>query len=417
MERPTPHLQAVNKINTAISTRRDEFIAQYRQGHMGRRVLTYEPELDRGVYQTLKEHKHEGTAYTHVKNNLNAYTTFQVETFIGERLNVGLSEFRYDLRNGVMYGQGMTDPLIAMIERGKDCRDEVVNDVDKPRQQAEIEQFTKIQQVFGNPATDIGTTIISISPPGGEGSAYVHKFYDVFVLSEDKESKERYVAARRYSSELCSENYEQKVTELVPGYFGERKDESLDAYFLSHPLVLDTKSELSNNPEAIHAYFHKGKDFLSTEDFGEVKRHIAGLIVSYINTLVENPDDDTLLKSTLNVIMRKADEVADGLRHPHRRAEVTKSAPLAVPLTRGEMLTEGKKSVRTVSTGCGDSSGFDTKDNAASNMVTTFSMRDFGKDKLGNRVFDCPDCGQMNVRPMNELVSNCQNCGSDKVGC
>ncbi|HYK08483.1 MAG TPA: hypothetical protein VEW42_03225 [Candidatus Eisenbacteria bacterium] len=417
MERPTPHVQAVNRINTAISARRDEFVSQYRAGHMGRRALTYEPELDRGVYQTLKEHRHEGTAYEHVRNNLNGYTTFQVETFIGERLNVGLSQFRYDLRDGVMYGEGMTDPLIDMIARGKDCRDEVVHDVDKPRQQAEIEQFTKIQEVFGNPHADIGTTIVSISPPGGEGSAYVHNFYDVFVLSEDKDSKERYVAARRFASELCPEEYEQKAAELIPGFFTERTDESLDSYFLSHPLVLDATSNLSNNPEEIHAHFHKGKDFLSTEDFGEVKRQIAGLIVSYVNTLVETPEDDTLLKSTLNVIMRKADDVADSLRHPHRRAEVIASAPIAVPLSRGQMLEEGKKSVRQVTTGCGDSSAFETTDTRASNMATTFSMRDFGKDKLGNRVFDCPDCGEMNVRPVNELVNNCQNCGSDKVGC
>lgn len=416
MERPTPHLQAVNRINTAISTRRDEFVSQYRAGHMGRRALTYEPELDRGVYQTLKENKHEGTAYEHVRNNLNAYTTFQVETFIGERLNVGLSEFRYDIREGQLFGQGMTDPLLTMIERGKECRNEVVQDVDKPRQQAEIEQFTKIQQVFGNPAADIGTTIISISPPGGEGSAYVHNFYDVFVLSEDKESKERYIAARRFASELCPEDYERKAAELNPGFFEERKEESLDSYFLSHPLVLDSTSNLSNNPEAIHAYFHKGKDFLSSEDFGEVKRQIAGLIVSYINTLVENPDDDTLLKSTLNVTMRKADEVADSLRHPHRRAEITSSAPIAVPITRGEMLTEGKKAVRSVITGCGDSSGFGT-DERASNMSTSFSTRDFGKDKFGNRTFNCPDCGEMNIRPVNELVSNCQGCGSDNVSC
>src|SRR5690348_859073 len=73
MERLTPHVQAVNRINTAISTRRNEFVSQYRAGHMGRRALTYEPELDRGVYQTLKEYEHTGTAYEHVRSNLNGY--------------------------------------------------------------------------------------------------------------------------------------------------------------------------------------------------------------------------------------------------------------------------------------------------------------------------------------------------------
>lgn len=41
----------------------------------------------------------------------------------------------------------------------------------------------------------------------------------------------------------------------------------------------------------------------------------------------------------------------------------------------------------------------------------------FGTDKFGERTFNCPDCGQMNVRPYNERISECQHCGSGKVAC
>lgn len=411
----TPHLQQVNTINQAITARRREFVSQYRNKQMGSTALTYEPALDRGVYQTLREYRHMGTAYEHTKNELNAYTEFQVETFIGERLNVGLSEFRYDLRDGKMYGQGMDESLVEMIQRGRDCRDAIARDVDKLRQDAEVEQFTKIQEVMG--AADVGTTVISISPPGGEGSSYAHNFYDVFVLSEDEVTNERFVAAHRYASELSVEEYQAKAQELTPGYFAEYKNEPIDSYFLSHPLVLDTKSVLSGKPDAIHALFHKDHEFLSTEDFQEVRRSIAGLIMSYVNTLCDSPDDADFLHLTLNAIMNKADSVADNMRHAVRRGEiyVPQEIPKG-PIPHGEIMRLGQQPVRTVATGCGSSSGFGQEDRTPSNM-SSFSSGDLGKDAFGSRTFSCPECGEVNLRPVNELLSNCQHCGSEKVAC
>jgi hypothetical protein len=420
MERPTPHLQKVQEINSAILSTRNDFIGKYRRKQMGSQLLTYEPGLDRGVYATLKTFQDipEQSAYVHTRNELNAQTSFSVETFIGERLNVGLSEFRYDLRGGKMYGQGMDESLLDMIQRGRDCRDAIAKDVDRPRQDAEIEQFQKIENLLGNDQTQLGTTVISLSPPGGEGSSYAHNFYDVFVLSEDANTKEKYIAAHRYASDLSLEEYKQRAEELNPGYFAEHKNDPIDSYFLSHPLVLDTKSSLSGKPEDIHAALHKGHEFLSTEDFAEVKRVIAGLVSSYVNTLVENPDDELLLNSHLNYIMNSADDVATRLRRPstgmHRERQ--KEEIMGPLLSREDILREGKKTVRSAGTGCGESKAFGTEDRGPSNM-SEFSMRDFGTDKLGNRTFDCPDCGEMNVRPVNQTIKECQHCGSSKVAC
>ena len=37
----------------------------------------------------------------------------------------------------------------------------------------------------------------------------------------------------------------------------------------------------------------------------------------------------------------------------------------------------------------------------------------FGVDKYGSREFLCPKCGGRNIRPVNQLISNCQLCGGD----
>lgn len=419
MERPTPHLQKVQEINCAILGTRNDFVDKYRRRQMGSKLLTYEPLLDRGVYTALKtfEDIPEKSAYIHARNELNAQTAFSVETFIGERLNVGLSEFRYDIKDGKMYGEGMDEPLLAMIQRGRDCRDAIASDIDKPRQDAEIEQFTKIEQVFGSKDTEVGTTIISLSPPGKAGSAYGHNFYDVFVLSEDEATKQKYIASHRYASELSLDEYKEQAEKLVPGYMANYKGQSLDSYFLSNPLVLDTKSTLSGKPEEIHASLHKNHDFLSTEEFGEVRRAIASLITSYVNTLVATPDDEQLLHLHLNAIMNKADSVADSLRRgTHAADHKRKDEYPQGPAEMSEIMQLGKQKVREVSSACGSSGAYDVENRGASN-VSQFSMRDFGTDKLGNRTFDCPDCGEMNIRPVNQTLSECQHCGSNKVSC
>ncbi|HSD98962.1 MAG TPA: hypothetical protein VLB73_04725 [Patescibacteria group bacterium] len=419
MEGSPQHLQKVQEINSAILTTRNNFIGHYRRGNMGSRLLTYEPGLDRGVYQTLKtfEHIPEESAYIRARNELNAQTAFSVETFIGERLNVGLSQFRYDLRDGKLYGQGMTEPLVDMISRGRDCRDSVAADIDKPRQDAEVEQFEKIEKIFGNPDTKPGTTIISLSPPGQEGSAYSHNFYDVFVLSEDADTDTRFVEARRYASSLCLEEYKERAEQLDSAYFDEYKNGPMDSYYLSHPLLVDTKSPLSGNPDALHASLQQGHEFLSTEDFVQVRRSIAGLVTSYINTLCDTPDDEQFLNITLNAIMNQADHTADALRRSVRVfvGQQKIDVPLG-PVSRLDITKLGKQPVRQVATGCGSSSGFDTGKSEASN-VSSFGLRDFGTDKLGNRTFDCPECGEMNIRPVNETIPECQHCGSKKVAC
>jgi hypothetical protein len=92
---------------------------------------------------------------------------------------------------------------------------------------------------------------------------------------------------------------------------------------------------------------------------------------------------------------------------------VSRATGPAVALSFGEVYTEVKKIG-----GCAGGG----EDNSKTSVLSMGGMigaevNGFGSDKFGSRTFNCPDCGEMNVRPVNELVNNCQHCGSDKVGC
>lgn len=62
------------------------------------------------------------------------------------------------------------------------------------------------------------------------------------------------------------------------------------------------------------------------------------------------------------------------------------------------------------------------EDNSKTSVLTVGGARGaevegFGSDKLGSRTFNCPECGEMNVRPINQTIGTCQHCGSEKVAC
>lgn len=441
--------EAKKYLEERVTQRRNAFIKEYKDRVHGSRLLTYEPALDREVYKALKDQQgvHE-EAHQEVLWGLNSYTRFQVETFIGERLNVGLSKFRYDMRfgndgKGILHGQGMEEALIDMIARGKDCRNELADDVDHPRQVAEVTQFQKIQEVLGEPQAEIGTTIISFSPPGKEGSAYAHNFYDVFILKEEsdktgeitgkKGKTVRYVEARRYASGLSIEQSLQKAEELSPGFTKELQPEEahVDAFLIAHPVVINSTHELFNNPDGIHKSLQGDKKAMSYEDFQKKvvqDETFSAMVDHYIQTLEITPEKDDELKMTLNAIMNRADEAA-GLKEPvyyYRREKefVGPRPPLPIML---QIQQYGRQEVRSVDTGCGFSGGvgqassrFGTygADRLPSNMSPKKSSDvSSGEDKYGSRTFECPECHETNYRPYNELLPKCQYCGTTKVAC
>lgn len=436
--RPPTKEEAVTFLQQKITQRRTGFIEEYRQKKKGSAALTYEPSLDREVYRELHHHRFEHSgAYQEVLSGLNIYTRFQVETFIGERLNVGLSRFRYDIRfneqgQGILYGQGMEEPLIPMIARGRDTRSFVGEDVDLPRQEAEVTQFEKIQEVMAGPDTPAGTTILSFSPPGKERSAYGHNFYDVFVLREDEKTKERFVEARRYASGLSLDESLQKAEVLQPGYTQDiSKDIPVDAYVISKPIVIGKGHELFDKPDEIHKRLQGDPRAMSYEDFQRkvVRDGLFGEMVGeYLQVLEDDPQNEHLLKRILNAVMNRADEMA-GLRKNTlvpslgRRGNVglVPPTPLIDHINR-----YGTQQVRSTTTGCGASGGFGQeigfgsygKSRIPGNM-SPFKSSDVssGEDNYGKRTFDCPECHQTNTRPYNMLLPACQHCGSTKVAC
>lgn len=334
----------------------------------GSKALAYNTELDR-------------------RKPINgAFIKVQVESLISERLHALLIVRRYDLKDGILYGEGSDEPFTDVIKRG--IHRSPSKKVDWPREEAELTGFYNIQNVLGNAETPVGTMMLSISPPGKDGSIYENNFYDVFVLREDHKGK--HIELRRYSSALSLEEYADKL-----GLESQNLD---DVVLLANPIKIDLAE--FRTADEIHEYLHKEHGYISVGDFKKIIQICTPFIQAYIRTLID--DDDFGVKLTFNAILNRADIAYRDL----------KKYGFIYPST-GSIEIWGNLPVREAPTGCGSSGGVEL-----TRGRSPFSVSEFGlSDKYGSREFDCPNCGKKNVRPENQLIKNCQNCGSSKVAC
>lgn len=319
------------------------------------------------------------------------YIKKQVETHIGERLNVILSKTKYEIRQGIVFGEGGSEPFIDVLKRGRDYRRQNGSEIDWVREDAEVAGFLKIQEILGNPGTEIGTMMLSIFPQGKKKSSYQHNFYDIFTLNQDQDGP--FIEARRYSSALTREEYAKFLgLDFTPD----------NSHFLSNPVKVDGLE--FKNPDDIHKHLHRDHDYTSEEDYKKIKETCAVLILGYIGALANEDKAEQILY--FNAILNKVDQSNLGIK---AGKEI-----FAEILTKEQVFYLGNLPVRQTMTGCGSSGGFSLEKGSSN---SAFSLAEFGQDKYGSRTFECPQCGKKNIRPENQLVKSCQHCGSSKVAC
>lgn len=331
---------------------------------MGKEVVAYDVAFDRSQYKNQS---------LEAKDSMrDAYTKRQIETHIGERFNVLLSESRYNIYSGTIFAENMTEPFLDMMIRGRDYRKIHGDPIDHPREEAEVEGFRKIQQELGRHDASVGSMMVSISPPGQNGSIYTHNFYDIFTLKQDE--KGSYIQARRYSSSLSTTEYLQKVWELQP----DAQEAFLwasDAHFLAHPLFFEPGVM---DADGIHRALHKEHSYMSQGEFARILQECKPFIEEYINSLKNYPDDEERHTHRFQAILNKADRVAAG--------EVKQYVDYEAFLM--DVYRLGKQEVRYVDTGCGPSG---KKQNPFS--VSEFGIRS-NDESESEHSYNCPKCGK-----------------------
>jgi hypothetical protein len=345
------------------------------------------------------------------QNKLRTYTKIQLETNLGERLSVRLSTTRYEIIEGRICSQGEDKPFARVIEAGIKYRRENGNPFDFEREDAELEGFLKIESILLAEDAQVGTMMLSVSPPGEEGSSYTHNFYDIFVLKKDEKGK--YIEARRYLSSLTIEEYEENLKPL------KRFTQTPNAAtFLRDPIKIDG---LFESPDEVHGYFHRDNGYMEVEEYKRLMQIAEPFKENYINTLINYPGNIELLFLSYNALLNQTDLALEVMRKSDKRAmeELILFSAFHRPTAR-EVYDLGMQPVRVAKGPCpGSSGGFSVFGNSIRGTNLPFGVSEYGGifDDYGPSEFQCPDCHKTNRRPKNQLLSECQHCKSQNVVC
>lgn len=401
---------------------------------VGRRIVQYELDFDIEKYSALANLRGVKSVYEREKEKLDLYTKFNIETALGERYNCILSKRRDEIINGKIYGQNTNESLLSMFERGREYRKKHgSSEEDQKREQAEVAGFKKIQKVLCNPETEVGTMMISISPPGESNSIYKHNFYDIFALREDELGK-RYVEYRRYSSALMNEEYIKKLRVLSSSHPLPIK--AGDKYFLSNPVKMDPNPYLST-ANAIHEKFHRKHSCMKEEDYKKLIEFCQPAIKAYLRHLEEDPFDmdshEINFQAILKIAELKVDEWAGKpkniqlAKYEQKYVEGKMNSDEYIPL-REEIRYFGMQEVRAVHTSCGFSGGARSAQSSKTSssiselsgrkVNTPFSVLDFAGNDVDN-VFEgktldckCPVCGRQVEAKISHGKITCPECNA-----
>lgn len=304
-----------------------------------------------------------------------------LKSLLAERFNVLLSTTRYILKNGEIYKEGGEEPFLNSVKSGRDYRRGYPDPVDYRREDAEALGFQKIQDELGDLNTQIGTIMISISPPGPENSVYQMNFYDIFT------KKQWGIEARRYSSALTLDDYAKFLLEIGFKGSGETAD---DAFFLSNPMKIDK----FRTAEELHNYLYREHEHVSVEELERVWAHCEALAAIYLKAIAMG--DTEFKEKAFNALLNGAD-----LSHLHRDSEIFKESNLVEKFYALAVMP-----VREVKTGCGASCGI-------SGNKSIMSVSEFGK--VRSYEFDSPGkCRTCGTEAMRGPVGICEKC-NDKI--
>lgn len=320
--------------------------------------------------------------------------------YLGEyRLGVKYDEFYYSIKTndaGETYLESPhadPGPILNIYKKAIAYREERGLSVN--REVAECAGFQKLQE--GLVDAQEGTLILWVSPPGSRSDGYgVHSF--TFVGQVEKSSKgegEKRLRIIPYRNVLSLEEHKNYLK-----YFNENAQFfDKDSDFLSNPVIIE-QSETIQTPDDIISFIGE------TEKFNIEWRNrltlIMPLIGGFIQMVRDRASGEDLLKARYaieNLVLGEKDYILGKKAKSHI---VFEQSPNVIFDKYGDVAPP------VVGGSCGSS--------ASGESSSTFNNV-FLKDKYGSRTFSCPECGKTNIRPENELLSNCQHCGSDKVSC
>lgn len=336
-----------------------------------------------------------------IKDNLLSYA--------GEyRLGVKFDEYYYQEEKDPITGEKYlsSDGVGAVRDIYKKAisfREE--NGLSVRREVAECLGFEKFEK--GLLESPDGTMAIWVSPPGAVSDGYGGYSF-TFIGQVESGETGRKIRMIPYRNINTLEEHSSQVSRIT----GRDVDFKSDVDALSSPFIIEPQQGFES-PEDILRFMGEEESFDVTWK-KELEEKAGPFIQAFLYLVRTNAPDEELIK------VRNAFENFAIAFRENRGIE-------AIKMNSGEefdikfvnvsqvQIDKWGYTPPTVGGSCGPS--IEQESNPSTPMQFQESFGILTKDKYGKRTFNCPACNKENVRPFNELLSNCQHCNSDKVAC
>lgn len=304
------------------------------------------------------------------------YAEQELKTDVGERLDRSESHYAYQMRDGKLYADGITEPFEESIERG------IIQNWDGSRERAELGTFRFVQDYMACSDTPDGAIVFNPSP--GDGLNYQKNYLDVYKKVGNQ------VHAVRYFSDLTNQQYREKILEINPAYSQAIPENPTDVDFFLSPVIVPKHLEF--NPDGLADFILGSKKGLLETVFQEDWNNpeIVPLKLSIINTLVDNP-------WALLELEKKQKALYVGVRKIKDKEFVPTFNCLQMKI---QYLSEQKETLG--GGGCGSGA---CSTGSRSSVLESMGPR----DEKGALNFSCPSCGTENTRPYGGYVYRCKN--------
>lgn len=308
-----------------------------------------------------------------------------------------LGEYRLAVKFDEIYyceGQSSSGERYLRAEEDAPIKDRYRNFVsqkereglDTRREVAECLGFEKIEEKF---LQGDDFLFLWISPPGRKEDGYGN--YSFTFVGEVKNGVVREIP---YRNELGMQKHNE-----IAGLFTNRQFYT-DVDFLANPVFIERTSQL-NSAEDILAIIGE-KEAIDTSWRSRLETRLASLMDSFVEAVKRNASEhelDKIKRAIENFTIDKKDEIKLG---------GTFSYDMDV---RGLIDQYGSYAPPVVGGSCGSSSS------SVETLMDFQNTLNLEPDEYGDRTFECPECGKTNIRPKNQLLKNCQHCGTNKVAC
>ncbi|MBI2028706.1 MAG: hypothetical protein HYT07_03815 [Candidatus Levybacteria bacterium] len=265
------------------------------------------------------------------------------------------------------------------------------------REVAECLGFEKLEQELLNSPDN--ALFIWVSPPGSREDNYGdYSFTFVGQKIKDEKTDEVKIRVIPYRNILSQAEHKGYLR-----FFDTKtQDFKSDIDFLSNPIVL-SPTEFIKKPEDLIDIIGRHED-ISMDWLRRLKGEVGTLIKRYIDLVRIHASDEELTKVKFafeNLTISIKNKIIGNLKPLDNSCVLPQDLEKTIEIW-------GRNAPPRAAGSCGSSS--------KSTLMELHSTFNLENDKYGERTFECPSCGKTNIRPKDELISNCQHCGKD-VAC